>query len=142
MSTQMSNIFLNDYQQNPHIDADTLSPNDEQIAEMALALMEKKASANAVDSEPNWQAMRMAAKTLKEKFQVGAAKDAWQQEQKWQAHQKMMQEQEERIAETLQSRRKNKEWYDALQRNDPRTYWSVEMQRAKAADKKQMGLFP
>lgn len=107
----------------------------------ALKLAEQfHANTHQETSEPDWQAMLYQAKTERAKWEIRAARDTWQDEQRSNAMMQMQAEQEAHIQEVIQRPGRNKQFYDDLRINDPRTYWSVPCQRQMKADKANMGL--
>lgn len=92
------------------------------------------------NGEPDWQQMLLAAKDQPEKWRIRAAKEAYESDKKFQAHQKAMDDQQNKIAAYLATPTRNKAFYDKLQKEDPRAYWSTEIQKAKQNDRKIQGL--
>ena len=91
-------------------------------------------------SEPDWQAMLYQAKTERAKWEIRAARETWQDEQRTKTMMQMQAEQEAHIDEVIKRPNRNKQFYDDLRINDPRAYWSVPVQRQMKSDKSNMGL--
>ncbi|HRK77755.1 MAG TPA: hypothetical protein PLQ95_04380 [Thiobacillus sp.] len=90
--------------------------------------------------EPDWQGMLLQAKTGRAKWEIRAAREAWQDEQRTKAVMQVMAEQDAHNQEVIQRPNRNKEFYDDLRMNDPRAYWSVPVQRQMKTDRANMGL--
>lgn len=84
--------------------------------------------------------MLLQAKTARAKWEIRAARETWQDEQRTKTMMQMQAEQEAHIDEVIKRPNRNKQFYDDLRINDPRAYWSVPCQRQMKADKANMGL--
>lgn len=91
-------------------------------------------------SEPDWQALLLNAKDGAEKMKIRSARETYQAEQKFIAFQEAQAAEQARIEQVMKSPGRNKQFYEELQRNDPRAYWSVPVQRQIKADRAKMGL--
>lgn len=90
--------------------------------------------------EPDWAGMLLNAKNQTEKFKIRAARDAWIEEQRFQAFQQAQDAHKVHIAEVLRTPHRNKAFYDNLKVSDPKVFWSTECQRQMKTDKATMGL--
>lgn len=90
--------------------------------------------------EPDWQGMLLQCTSGIDKMKVKEAKAAWQDEQKYKAHLEAQAAMDARIAAIKTMPNRNKAFYERLQREDGRVYWSTEVQRQIKADKAAMGL--
>jgi hypothetical protein len=91
-------------------------------------------------TEPDWQGKLLKAKDGREKMQIRAAREAWQDEQRTKVMLQQQAELEAHIAEVIQRPARNKLFYEDLRVNDPRAYWSVPVQRQMKTDRQAMGL--
>lgn len=91
--------------------------------------------------EPDWQGMMLQCTSGIDKMKVKEAKAAWQDEQKYKAHLEAQAAMDARIAAIKTMPNRNKAFYERLQREDGRVYWSTEVQRQIKADKAAMGLY-
>lgn len=92
------------------------------------------------NGEPDWQAMLLNAKNGTEKFRIRAARDAYQEEVKFNQAQARQDAEAAHIASVLATPNRNKFFWENLKKTDPRTFYSVEAQRQQKADKGRMGL--
>lgn len=90
--------------------------------------------------EPDWQAMLLNAQNGTEKFRIRAARDAYEEEKKFNQHQQRQDAERAHVAAVLATPNRNKFFYDQLKVNDPRVFWSTECQRQIKTDKANMGL--
>lgn len=91
--------------------------------------------------EPDWNRLLLEAEGGIAKMKVREAKDLWQQEQRWKAHLEQQAAQQERIDQVKKTPNRNQAFYSELQKNDPRSYWSTDIQRQMRADKAALGLY-
>lgn len=91
-------------------------------------------------SEPDWQALLLNAKDGAEKMKIRSARETYQAEQKFIAFQAAQAAEQARIEQVIATPLRNKQFYEELQRTDPRAYWSVPVQRQIKQDKATMGL--
>ena len=105
----------------------------------ASAFHQARAGSEA-GGEPDWQGMLLNAKDMAEKFRIRSAREAYQEEVKFQRMNQVMQAEKARIAEVLRTPIRTKSFYADLQKNDGAAYWSVEVQRQMKADKATLGL--
>lgn len=92
--------------------------------------------------EPNWDGMLLKAKDQFARQTVREARTLYQQEQKYQAHLEEQKAHEDVVIATLDvpQHKRTKGFYEDLQNNNSRIYWSVPVQRQKAVDRKTLGL--
>lgn len=98
------------------------------------------ANTHQASSEPDWQGMLLSASGGIEKMKIKEAKAAWQEEQKYKANLEVQAATDQRIAAIKNMPNRNKAFYERLQREDGRVYWSVEVQRQMKMDKAALGL--
>lgn len=91
-------------------------------------------------SEPDWQGMMLQAEGGIAKMKIKEAKAAWQDEQKYKAHLEQQAAMDARIAAIKTMPNRNKAFYERLQREDGRVFWSVAVQQQLRSDKAAMGL--
>lgn len=121
----------------PPVEAESTPKSDNRDAlQKAAAYFHKPPEGN----EPDWNGMLLNAQTMTEKFKIRAARDAYQEEQKFIHLQQVQAAEQARITEVLKSPLRNKQFYENLKQTDGRAYFSVEVQRQMKADKQQMGL--
>lgn len=90
--------------------------------------------------EPDWAGMLLNAKDSTEKYKIRAARDAYQEEKRFNQFQQRQDVERAHIASVLATPVRNKVFWENLKRTDPRTFYSVEGQRQQKADKASMGL--
>jgi hypothetical protein len=90
--------------------------------------------------EPDWAGMLLNAKDQTEKFKIRAARDAYNEEKRFQHFQQQQAAHQAHIAEILRTPHRNKTFYDNLKVSDPQVFWSTECQRQMKTDKATMCL--
>lgn len=91
-------------------------------------------------SEPDWQGMLLAASSSIEKMKIRDARQAWLDEKKYAAHLEQLAATDSRIAAIKTMPNRNKAFYERLQREDGRVYWSTEVQKQMKNDRSAQGL--
>lgn len=90
--------------------------------------------------EPDWRGLMLQASSGIEKMKIKEAQAAYQEEQKWKAHLEAEAAMSNRIAAIKTMPNRNKAFYERLQREDGRVYWSTEVQKQMKNDRSAQGL--
>lgn len=109
----------------------------------ALKLAEQLHAINHLEnsSAPDWQGMMLQAEGGIAKMKIKEAKAAWQDEQKYKAHLEAKAAMDARIQQVKAMPNRNKAFYEKLQREDGRVYWSTEVQKQMKNDRSAQGLY-
>lgn len=91
-------------------------------------------------SEPDWQGMMLQCTSGIEKMKIKEARQAYIDEQKHKANLEAQAATDGRVAAVKTMPNRNKAFWERLQREDGRVYWSVEAQRLMKNDRSAQGL--
>lgn len=90
--------------------------------------------------EPDWSRLLLEAEGGIAKMKVRDARQAWLDEKKYAAHLEAQAAMDARIQQVKTMPNRNKAFYEKLQREDGRVYWSTEVQKQMKNDRSAQGL--
>lgn len=113
-------------------------PEDDAVNELATIF---KNNTPIETKEPDWSSKLRAAKNQREKWEIQRAKEAWQQEAQFTAHQAKADEHEATVAAVLNVpvHLRTKQYYDSLKTKGG-LYFDPKIQRQMRADKQTLKL--
>lgn len=113
---------------------------NEQIKGMRNAIHNINKDPN--DKEPDWASMLANAKDGLTRMNIRSAREAYNEEMKFNAWEAMQKVQEGKVSSILSKpiTERNKAWYDNLQKTDPNSYWDTKVQAQRRRDISTLGL--
>ena len=114
---------------------------DEIVKHQANGFRSNNKEESTIQKEPDWGHLIRNAQTPREKFEVMAARDAWQDNVRIKAFEQQQLQFDKKVLDVIASPVvRNKEFYDDLQKNHPSIYYDKRIQNQRKADRQAMGL--